>query len=335
MKASVFVVLFAAALPLGAAPPEPRIIPPPPPPVVASLPPAAGAPAPPPTPFVYREQTLAAPPVLVSPQRAKSIIDGFKAAYAKLGKPRLLICVNREVVEPEAGLLLAARTETRDLTRTQVKPETSSGASALPVPASTPAAPAPNAYPAGATAQIHPKLPATSQAPPTVTTEHITRHDTYRVPPQAQPSLADQQTARDVERLFGRPLRLAGATLIDETVATALLPPSPSRPFASPGEAEPARQDPQVLPKVADVAIQVFISTRNLTVAGLSGDRVYNVPDIQATAVRLRDARVLGQATATDVLGADPGRIAQSFDANAICEATALALMEDITSPGQ
>ena len=56
------------------------------------------------------------------------------------------------------------------------------------------------------------------------------------------------------------------------------------------------------------------------------------VPDIQATASRLKDSAIIGQAAASDILGkgAQAGRIVQRFDVRDITEATALALMEDM-----
>jgi hypothetical protein len=67
-------------------------------------------------------------------------------------------------------------------------------------------------------------------------------------------------------------------------------------------------------------------------VPGISGDQVVAVPDIQATAIRLKDAAILGQASASDVLGKDAqaGRTIQNFDVRDITEATALALMDDM-----
>jgi len=66
---------------------------------------------------------------------------------------------------------------------------------------------------------------------------------------------------------------------------------------------------------VADVAIEVLISSRSLTVPEVSGDATYTVPDIQATAIRLKDSAIIGQAAASDILGRDiqAGRIVKQF----------------------
>jgi len=76
----------------------------------------------------------------------------------------------------------------------------------------------------------------------------------------------------------------------------------------------------------------VLISSRNLPVVEVSGDSTVAVPDIQMTAIRLKDASILGQASASDVLGQSATRAAKQFGVSEITEATALALMEDMLS---
>jgi hypothetical protein len=93
-----------------------------------------------------------------------------------------------------------------------------------------------------------------------------------------------------------------------------------------------AAKDRAALAKIADVAIEVLISSRNLTVPEVSGDKTVVVPDIQATAIRLKDSAIIGQAAASDIFGRDAqaGRIVKQFGVAEITEATALALMEDM-----
>jgi hypothetical protein len=56
------------------------------------------------------------------------------------------------------------------------------------------------------------------------------------------------------------------------------------------------------------------------------------VPDIQATAIRLKDAAIVGQAAASDIIGrgGQAGSVVRQFSVQDITEATALALMEDM-----
>lgn len=135
--------------------------------------------------------------------------------------------------------------------------------------------------------------------------------------------LADRQTMRDIERLFGRPLRAGGAALADQSVAVQLLGGA-SATNSGPSDMLLARQE---VAKVADVVVEVLFASRKATVADFFGQREHQVPDIQATAIRLSDARILGQASSTDIVN---DAAAANYTVQEITEAVALALMEDM-----
>ena len=196
------------------------------------------------------------PDTLVAKVTADGVVEGFRRTYARDGAPRIVVYVNRALVEPRGA-----------------------AAATLGVPA-----------------------PA--------------------------PRLADRQTVREVERLFGRAFRHAGAQLADQAVAESLWPATPGTQLVE----EKAERERRALADIADIAIEVLISSRVLTVPEIGGDVTYTVPDIQATAIRLKDAAIVGQAAASDVLGrgARAGRIVRDFSLQDITEATALALMEDM-----
>ena len=196
------------------------------------------------------------PDTLVAKVSADGVIEGFRKSYARDGAPRIVIYVNRALVEQR-------------------------------------------------------------RAP-----------DGTAAPEPPAPRLADRQTVREVERLFGRAFRHAGAQLADQAVAESLLPATPGTPLGG----DQAERERRALADIADLAIEVLISSRALTVPEVGGDVTYNVPDIQATVIRLKDAAIVGQAAASDVLGrgARAGRIVRDFSLQDITEATALALMEDM-----
>ncbi len=197
------------------------------------------------------------PDTLVAKVTADGVIEGFRRSYARDGAPRMVIYVNRALIEPRRA------------------------------PDGTAVAPEP-----------------------------------------AAPRLADRQTVREIERLFGRAFRHAGAQLADPAVAESLLPAASGTPLAG----DKAERERRVLADIADLAIEVLISSRALTVPEVGGDVTYAVPDIQVTAIRLKDAAIVGQAAASDVLGrgAQAGRVVRDFSLQDITEATALALMEDM-----
>ena len=152
--------------------------------------------------------------------------------------------------------------------------------------------------------------------------------NTYKARDAAAPVLADQQTVREIERLFGRAFRHAGAQLADQKIATSLLPEEPGAHLTG----DQAAKDRQALSNIADLAIEVLISSRNIVVPEVSGDVMVPVPDIQATAIRLKDAAIVGQAAASDVIGkgSQAGRAVRQFSVQDITEATAIALMDDM-----
>jgi len=116
--------------------------------------------------------------------------------------------------------------------------------------------------------------------------------------------LATQQTKREVERLFGRPLRMAGVKLVDA--------------------------DRTNLP---EVSFEVLLSERKLDVIGIRGNTTHTVTDIQVTALRVADGSIIGQATVLDLFPqrASAARMLKRYDIRQLTEATALALMKDMS----
>ncbi len=269
---------------------------------------------------------------LVAPEKAKQVVDAFRAASTKDGaKPlRYLVYVNRELIDETSGLRVTGRKERTESIVGETK-------SAFEI---DPNAPKP-AAPAAGTPQVSVNIGNTTTGDTASTPgkgsaegkgTRVTAENTYVFRDKSNPTLVDRQTVRDIERLFGRPLRAGGAKLADQKVAAALIADKPLDHFTTVTN-EAAGKDRAALAKVADVVIEILVSSRTLTVAGISGDTTQSVPDIQATAIRVGDAAIIGQASASDVLGKDKfaGRVARKFDVSDIAEATALALMEDIT----
>lgn len=268
----LFVPLFVFFWPLLFAQQAPA--PEPPPPVVAGVAPADPAPLTD-NQKVYRSS--ADNGLLVAPDVLNSVITKFRATYGSPEAPRIVIYVNRDLVDTASGLKLTGHTESYETTDNSTKTSGQNMYAATAAPA---------------------------------------------------PTLADKQTVRDIERLFGRVFRNGGARLADQKIAVDLLADKPGHRLVG----EQAAKEREALTSVADIAIEVLISSRNLTVPGISGDQVVTVPDIQATAIRLKDAAIVGQASASDVLGQgqQAGHIAQTFGVRDITEATAIALMGDM-----
>jgi hypothetical protein len=232
------------------------------------------------TPFVYEQQLRGGRAPLVTLDQANTIIEKFRAAYPKMDKPRMVLFVNRELVDEQSGIRVVGRT---------VRTENGTN---------------------GGT--------------------RVTGENRYENTSRKTLSVEDRQTVRDVERLFGRPLRMAGVALADQRLATQLMPGR--LPQGLSADSDQARKDREALSKIADVALEILTTSKNVTVTELSGDNTYVVPEIQVTAIGLKDARVLGQASSYDVTSRQGPAMARFFSFQEVAEATALALMEDMTT---
>ncbi|MBL9211351.1 MAG: hypothetical protein JNL92_12850 [Opitutaceae bacterium] len=277
MKRLPLLASLLFALVPGVSAQTPATPPPAPPPVVQALPRTPSAVPQPGQPGSGQRVYGPSGDTLIARQTAEGILEGFRRTYQTDGAPRVVIYVNRALVDTVSGLKLTDRVE-----------QFEKGEGAL----------------------------------------KTTGTNTYKQKDATVATLADQQTVREIERLFGRAFRHAGAQLADQQVAASLLPEEPGTHLVG----DRAAKDRKALANIADIAIEVLISSRNLTVPEVSGDTTYPVPDIQATAIRLKDAAIVGQAAASDIIGkgVQAGRVVRQFDVRDITEATALALMEDM-----
>ena len=153
----------------------------------------------------------------------------------------------------------------------------------------------------------------------------------YSASDKPQPTTTERQNARDIERLFGRPLRDAGAVLVDQKVAAQLIADRPLEDFVGTADTPQARKDREALTKSADAVIEILMSSRDVSVPTISGNQTISVPEIQATAISLKDSKIIGQAASSEVTSRVPPASLGQYDLREITEATALALMEDMT----
>ncbi|MDB6094274.1 MAG: hypothetical protein JWM32_1836 [Verrucomicrobia bacterium] len=278
------------------------------------------APAPAPAGRPAEPQRLYGPSAatLIAPDAAKNVLDRFRAAFPN---QRIVIYVNRSLVDLDTGLRLTGHTEHYENSKSSVKSDMETPAAAGNPQTQINVSVSGNAGNGNAT--------PTGKGTASNESDKTSGQNTYALKDGTKATVADQQTVREVERLFGRVFRNGGAKLADQKTASSLLGDQPGRLV---GTSDQAAKDRAALASIADIAIEILISSRNLTVAGVSGDQSYSVPDIQATAIQLKDSAIIGQASASDVIGKDAqaGRIVQTFDVRDITEATAIALAEDM-----
>ena len=255
--------------------------------------------------FNYEQRLYGGIPPLINPDEAQAIANTFRANYAKLGNPRMMIYVNRELVDEDSGMKLAGRTERTVAQRGHVDQD---------------------AQASGGTNQSTSGVQLAGQG------EKVVADNSYRFGGRDKLPLADQQTVRDIERELGRQLRYCGSTLADQKLATQLMNDQVLKNFAVPTEGQQAIKDREAVAKYADVVVQVLISSKQIVVSDLTGTRNLPMPDMQITAIRVKDSKILGQASAKDVFNRSPqpANVAASYPTEAIVSVTTLALMKDI-----
>ena len=260
--------------------------------------------------YVYDQKPMAQPAMLITPEQAKGVIDRFKEAYPKIGSPRFLIYINRELIDTRSGVKTTVTSAKTERSTVQID-------SSVKDPSAVGAA-------LGVTNAAN--LPSGKYKKQN---ENISINQTLEHKEKPELTLADRQTIRDVERLFGRPLRAAGATLVDQSIALQMMEGKPVKDFLISTEGDVAAKEREAVKKIADVVIEVLISSKQVTLPGLTGDITYSVPDIQATAVRLSDSKILGQAASAEIVSRSQRPI-QYLNVYEVAEATALVLMEDM-----
>jgi hypothetical protein len=176
---------------------------------------------------------------LISPVQSQEIINRFKTAYPKLGSPRLLLAVNRELTNGQSL------------------------------------------------------------------------------------KFSEKQMLREVTREFGRPWRQADATLVNQKAAAALMA---GKSFAEFIGSTSASTNREALGQLADVVIEVVVTAPPWTTPTAVG------PNLQATAIRLSDSQILGQTTSAEATRNAPTAALANVTVAELAEATALALMQDLTT---
>ncbi|MCF7668840.1 MAG: hypothetical protein K9N48_03585 [Verrucomicrobia bacterium] len=279
--------------------------------------------------YDYLQRLYSGEQYLIPPEKAGEIIGRFRDAYEELGRPPFLVYINRRLVDLKSGTRISKGTRKTittgsksEFTTAPGTGDAASGSGASMVRDNE------NVIVVG-------DVKGESGDRPGKRSESewkIIDERSYAAGDRSDFSLADSQTVREVERLLGRPLRMAGVTLVDQKLATQMMEDTElSEVLESTGGAQ-ARKDREAINKIADVALEVLVSSREVVAAEVSGEKRYTVPDIQLTAVRLSDSKIIGQASSSDIIGEErlAGRIARLFNVRDITEATAFALMEDI-----
>ncbi len=243
-------------------------------------------------------------PLIAEAQREK-ILAAFRAKYGGDKPVRVLLYVNRDLVDQKSGWHLVGHAEHVDKSHYW---------GVVPTDSKT----------------VQEKSADGSSKQESVSTPNrVIKTNEFGNAGIREVSIADRNTMRNAEARFGRQLRAGGAALVDQGVAVSMLGDRPLAGIA--GSTDVAAKDREVVSKIADVVIEVLASNRRVTFVQSSGERDMLMPDFTATAIRLKDARILGQTTLSDAFGKN--QMPQSwaaYDSDEIAQAMALVLMDDM-----
>lgn len=161
----------------------------------------------------------------------------------------------------------------------------------------------------------------------------ITETNSYRNLTRTNLNLADKQVIRDMEAAFMYPFRLAGVPFVDQRVAAQMLSNLKIQDMTSRTESEAARKDREALSQNVDVVIECLVEFKPVA---NSGNPPMSITDIHVTAIRLKDAQILGHASTSDVVKPyDDVTVGRCFSWHDITEGAAIKLMEDMVLTGK
>jgi hypothetical protein len=264
----------------------------------------------------------AGPPMPVADR--EGTVQAFRAAYAKLGRPRLLVFVNRELVRDRGEMLAAERTDRSVKTKGDPVPLLPS--STVQIGADNRAASSPAAVSGkGGEAQ-------TSTGVSTRRAE----------PAHRPPAPISEQEAREFEEAFQEPFADAGARFVDQAAAELAqrLFRDPDPNFLTAPADDRERREVESLRKSADLAIQLLVRKKSVPILQPSGDdRAEERVSVTATAINLKDGAKLAQVSSDSLFGFNRRhgerleRRYREVTSAEILEQVALAVMQRLGRP--
>lgn len=216
-------------------------------------------------------------------------IQRFRGAYAKLGNPRLLIFVNRELVRDRGELLQIERADRSIKTKGDPVPL---------LPSSTVQIGTDNRATASSPAAVSGK----GGEAQTSTGVSVRRTESLHRPPSA----VTEMEAREMEEVFQAPFVEAGARFVDQRtaeLAQRLFRDADPNFLTAPAD-DRERREIESLRKSADLAIEILVRKKRIAILQPSGeDRSEERMSATATVVSLKDGVKLAQVSSDSLFG--------------------------------
>ncbi|NJK92477.1 MAG: hypothetical protein HC904_11980 [Blastochloris sp.] len=251
-------------------------------------------------------------------QNPQEILEQFSEAYTKAGKPRLLLYVNRRLLNEQGELLEVASLNTS----TQIKGDS------VPLPSTTVQVGSDNQSNPG------PATPSGQGGERRETTSLSVRTGTER-PLGVSP--VTESEARAIEEAFQKSFFEARARLVDQSIASLALRPleKTGENFLTPVKVDQESRELASLRQSTDIVIEILARNQKVRLAQPSGnDLIEDRISLIATATQLKDGIKLAQISSDTLFGFNERqgerneRRFREVSRQEILDQTALALMQ-------
>jgi hypothetical protein len=246
-------------------------------------------------------------------------VEKFKAFYKQMGKPRMLLYVNRNLIKDRGEMVEMASVDTS----VKTKGDSVDNGSSQTVQIGS-----------GNTVNNTGSTPTGKGGEKTVTVGTSVRtfeDDNKGVTPVTEIEV------REIEQVFQEAFSEAGGRFVDQKIAqiSNMSFSNPGENFLTAPKTDKERQDVESLRKATDVVIELLARKKPITIPQVSGnDLVVLQLELNATAISMKDGLKLGQVSSNSLFkfnrrfGKAAERRAKKFSNAEITEQVALALMQ-------
>lgn len=249
-------------------------------------------------------------------------VQTFRASYKAIGKPRILLYINRSLVKDRGELL--TKGEVTGSIKTKGDPIATGNSSTVQI---------------GTDNKVSSNTAPTPSGKGGERQENVSLSERVYDSSSAGVSPVSDLEARQIEEAFQRPFFDAGARFIDQKIARLALQSfsDAGESFLTPTKSDKEREEVEALRKSSDLVIEILARRKPVSILQASGnDKTEWRLELTATAMNLKDGTKLAQVNSESLFGfnrrhgAQKERQARQVTSNEIIEQVALKLMQQL-----
>lgn len=244
---------------------------------------------------------------------SEGYFDAVVESFLKLEKfdrsSRILIFINRDLINTKAGLRLEEKTEI-----------IASGPAKVDVQAN-----------ATQNSPVDKSVSTASVNSGSFTNVGVVQLNKFKAGSENEQSIGSRRVERDIERFFSKELRRAGLKLVDQKIASQLIKEDPDKASGPTQSNNSVDKERQAIDRFADMVIEIIVSEQRYEDREVSGAvTVFSVPEIGATAVEVKTSQIIGQGSSADIFHDASITKLRTIDLKEAARAAAIALLADI-----